>query len=294
MENSYKFKVAGHVFGVVLPEGLTAGEVLQPYLPFIYNGESEQIFSLHMEFTDDLPSLYSGWEMENMNDEAPYFWLLKRDGKLRYGFSYSSRHPDFVMITADDFSDTVVYVPRTRNEGLISFSLSNALMLMYTFRTSQHDTLMTHASVIRYKDEGYMFLGRSGTGKSTHSRMWLENIEGATLLNDDNPIVRVVDGEVLIYGSPWSGKTPCYKNEVVPLKGVVRIVRAPHNKAVRLGPLQAYASLKPSCSCMKWDSASTDALHKTVETVISKVACWNMECLPDAEAARTCRASVTR
>ncbi len=292
MENSYKFKVAGHVFEAVLPEGLTSEEVLQPYLPFAHNEDSEPVFTLRLEFTGDVASLYSGWELENMNDEAPYFWLLKKEGGLRYGFSYSKEHPDFVMDTADDFSSAVVYAPRIK--GLVEFSLNNALMLMYTFRTSKDNTLMTHASVIRYNDEGYMFLGRSGTGKSTHSRMWLENIEGATLLNDDNPIVRVVDGEVYIYGSPWSGKTPGYKNEVVPLKGVVRIVRAPHNKAVRLGTLQAYASLKPSCSCMRWDRESTDALHKTVEKVISKVACWNMECLPDPDAARTCRASVTR
>ncbi len=293
MGNSYKFKVAGHVFEAGLPEGLTAEDVLQPYLPFIYEEDSEPIFALSMEYTDDLPSLYSGWELENMNEEAPYFWLMKKEGKLRFGFSYSKNHPDFVMITAEDFSDTVVYVPKQAPKNLIEFSLSNALMLMYTFRTSPYDTLMTHASVIRYKDEGYMFLGRSGTGKSTHSRMWLNNIEGASLLNDDNPIVRIVDGNAYIYGSPWSGKTPCYKNEVVPLKAVVRIVRAPYNKAVRLSPLQSYASLKPSCSCMKWDSASSDALHRTVEKVISKVACWNMECLPDADAARTCHDSVT-
>ncbi len=293
MGNSYKFKVAGHVFEAVLPDGLTAEAVLRPYLPFTYEGPEENLFSIRLEYTDDLASLYSGWKYESMNTEAPYFWILEKDGKHRYGFSYSSSHPDFVMMTADDFSDAVVYVPSSKHKSLTEFSLSNAMMLMYTFRSSPYETLMTHASVIRYEDGGYMFLGRSGTGKSTHSRMWLENISGASLLNDDNPIVRVVDGKAYIYGSPWSGKTPCYKNEVVPLKGVVRIVRAPHNRAVRLNPLQAYASLKPSCSCMKWDRDSNDNLHSTVEKVISMVPCWNMECLPDPDAARVCRDAVT-
>ncbi len=293
MGNSCKFKVAGHAFEAVLPEGLTAEDVLQPYLPFVCRDEEELLFSIRLEFTDDLESFYSGWNLKCMNEEAPYFWILEREGCYRYGFSYSSKHPDFVMLTADDFSDAVVYVPSGKSKNLTEFSLSNAMMLMYTFRSSPYDTLMTHASVIRYEDGGYMFLGRSGTGKSTHSRMWLENIEGAALLNDDNPIVRVIDGKAYIYGSPWSGKTPCYKNESVPLKGVVRIVRAPHNKAVRLHPLQAYASLKPSCSCMKWDKASTDNLHNTVEKVISKVPCWNMECLPNPDAAHVCRDAVT-
>ncbi len=294
MENSYRFKVAGHVFEAVLPEGLTAETVLQPYLPFRFDTDEAPLFSLRMEFTDDLPSLYDGWEMEYMNEESPYFWILRKGENKRFGFSYSMKHPDFVMITTEDYSSAVAYIPSSAPQPLVEFSLTNAMMLLFTFRTSPYETLMTHASVIRYQDGGYMFLGRSGTGKSTHSRMWLENIEGASLLNDDNPIVRIIDGEVLIFGSPWSGKTPCYKNEVVPLKAVVRIVRAPHNRAVRLRPLQAYASLKPSCSSMRWDRAATDHLHKTVEKVISKVACWNMECLPDADAASVCRDSVTQ
>ncbi len=292
MGNSYIFKVAGHVFKAVLPEGLTAEDVLQPYLPFIFNDIDKPLFTLRMEYTGDLPSYWEGREMECMNEEAPYFWILKKGEKMRFGFSCSSDHPDFVMITADDYSEATAYVPVSAPKSLIEFSLTNAMMLMYTFRTAPYDTLMTHASVIRYEEGGYMFLGRSGTGKSTHSRMWLNNIEGASLLNDDNPIVRVIDGEAFVFGSPWSGKTPCYKNEVVPLKGVVRIVRAPHNKAVRLKPLQSYASLKPSCSCMRWDKTSTDFLHGTLEKVVSIVPCWNMECLPDADAARVCRDAV--
>ncbi len=294
MGNSYKYKVAGHIFSVTLPAGLTQEEVLKPYLPFAHRSDESALFSLRMEFTDNLPAYAEDYNMECMNDEAPYFWLMEKDGSLRFGFSNNEAHPDFIMQAADDFSDAVMYVPHASPSHLIEFSLSNGLMLMYTFRTSPYDTLMTHASVIRYDNEGYMFLGRSGTGKSTHSRLWLENIEGATLMNDDNPIVRVIDGMTYIYGSPWSGKTPCYKNEVVPLKGIIRISQAPYNRIHRLPALKAYASLKPSCSSMKWDAASSDYLHRTVEKVISTVPCWLLECLPDADAARTCREAVTR
>ena len=57
-----------------------------------------------------------------------------------------------------------------------------------------------------------MLLGKSGTGKSTHSRLWLKYIPDTKLLNDDNPAVRIMDNNtIMIYGTPWSGKTPCYK-----------------------------------------------------------------------------------
>ena len=98
----------------------------------------------------------------------------------------------------------------------------------------------------------------------------------------------------MVFGTPWSGKTHCYKNESVPLKAVVRLSQAPYNKISRNIPLQAYASLMPACSCMRWDRISTEALHRTVEKVISKVRCWHLECLPDADAAYTCHKAVTQ
>ncbi len=293
MENSYKFKVAGHIFMVTLPEGLAAEAVLRPYLPFMVQTDEAPIYTLRLEYSDDLKSLDTGEVKECLNDEAPYFWIFEKEGKLSFGFSYTKKHPDCIMFTAEDYSDGIVYVPRAFADRLTEFSVSNAMMLMFTFRTSGSDTLMTHSSVIRYNDEGYMFLGRSGTGKSTHSSLWLKHIEGSSLLNDDNPVIRLVDGKAYIFGTPWSGKTPCYKNEVVPLKAIVRLSQAPYNKVTRLSTLQSYASLLPSCSCMKWDRTATDSLHKSVEKVIVQVPCWHLECLPDADAAQTCFNAVT-
>ena len=85
---------------------------------------------------------------------------------------------------------------------------------------------------------GYAFLGKSGTGKSTHSQLWLRYLEGYELLNDDHPIIRLVNDEVIIYGSPWSGKTPCYKNKQARLKAVVRLEQASENKIIILCPVK--------------------------------------------------------
>ena len=295
MENMHKYVVAGHAFAVTLPDGYTKEEHLAPYEPFLCTDDTVQpLFALRVEFVDDLHDVDPGQLKEVMNDEAPYFWLFESGaGVYNSGFSYSKSHPDCILKPSADYSDNVVYIPHRYASRLLEFSLSNAMMLLYTFNTSAYDTLMIHASVIAYRGAGYVFLGRSGTGKSTHSRLWLENIEGTYLLNDDNPVIRVIDGEVMVYGSPWSGKTPCYRNEVMPLGGVVRLSQAPYNKITRFVPLQAYASLMPACSCMRWDRRSTDALHKTVESVIKVVPGWHLECLPDADAAHTCCSTIT-
>lgn len=294
MENSYKYLVAGHAFSVSLPDGFSKEEHLSPYEPFLCSDESvHPLFHLRVEFVDDLHDVAPGEVKDVMNDEAPYFWLFEEpDGKYNFGFSYTKSRPDCILKPFENYTDNVVYLTRDNAERIMEFSLSNALMLLYTFNTTPYETLMIHASVIAYKEGGYVFLGRSGTGKSTHSRLWLENIEGSWLLNDDNPVIRVIDGAVNIYGTPWSGKTPCYKNVVLPLKGVVRLSQAPYNEIQKLNPLKSYASLMPACSCMRWDRRSTDALHKTVEKVITRVNCWHLDCLPDADAAFTCNAAV--
>lgn len=288
-----KYDVAGHLFEVQLPDSIEAGKYLSAYLPFVTERADSPLFTLRVEYVDDLKTVDPGIKKECLNDEAPYFWIFDKDGKYNFGFSYSKSRPECILIPSADFRESVVYIPSSMLESVTDFALSNSMMLLYTFCTSPYETLMVHASVIRHNGGGYMFLGRSGTGKSTHSRLWLNHIDDAVLLNDDNPVIRVVDGEAVVYGTPWSGKTPCYKNESVPLKAIVRLSQAPYNKITRNIPLKAYASLMPACSCMRWERASTDALHRTVEKVITKVRCWHLECLPDADAAYTCHKAVT-
>ena len=286
------FNVAGHVFQVCLPVSLDSQSVLKSYQPFACGHSSDPLFTLSLEFVDDLANVQVGEVKECLNDEPPYFWMFSRDGKYDFGFSYSRSHPDCIVAVSDDFSNAVVHVSSGKPDRYISFAVDNALMLMYAARSIAYDTLLIHASVIRHSDAGYVFLGKSGTGKSTHSRLWIENIAGTVLLNDDNPVVRVHGDDVTVYGTPWSGKTPCYRNENVPLKAFVRLSQAPYNRIGRLPILNSYASLLPSCSCMRWDRASTDALHSAVEKVVGKVGGWHLECLPDAEAALLCSSEI--
>ena len=295
MEKMNKYTVAGHTFGVTLPEGFSQEEYLQPYLPFVADESAEPLFTVKLALSQTLKELEPGSVRECLNDEAPYFWMFEKEGgHYNFGFSYTKNRPDCLVIPSADFKDAVVYVPSVYAERLAEFALSNAMMLLYTFNTTPLDTLMVHASVVAHDGGAYMFLGRSGTGKSTHSSLWLKNIDDTYLLNDDNPVIRVEGDKVNIYGSPWSGKTPCYKNEVLPLNAFVRLSQAPHNIIKKLPLLQSYASLMPACSCMRWDRKSTDALHKTVERVVSSVAGWHLECLPDADAAHVCHSAVKK
>ena len=173
------------------------------------------------------------------------------------------------------------------------FALNNALMLLFTFSSAHKGLLEMHSSVVMNDGRGYMFLGKSGTGKSTHSSLWLKHIPGCELLNDDNPILRLMpDGSARVYGSPWSGKTPCYKAMDVPVGAVVRLRQAPFNKIERLSPLQAYASLMSSASGFRPFKELADGWHRTLEGLCAKVPCYTLDCLPDQAAAELCHSTV--
>ncbi len=162
-----------------------------------------------------------------------------------------------------------------------------ALWIAYGVATLPFQTIAIHTSVIQYKERTVLFLGESGTGKSTHTRLWRENIEGAVLLNDDSPMLRIIDGKPWMFGSPWSGKTPCYKNESYPLAACVRLSQAPHNKIRRLSIPQAYAAIHPSCPPdFAYDDTLYDYISETLSDVLGQIPVYHLECLPDADAAR--------
>lgn len=166
---------------------------------------------------------------------------------------------------------------------------------------TQHSAIAIHSSAIECNGRVVLFLGESGTGKSTHTRLWRENIEGARLLNDDSPIVRMVDGRAIIYGSPWSGKTPCYKNLSYPIAAFCRLSQAPYNKITRLSTIAAIGAVLPSTPPQfAHDGALQDSICSTLGGLLRCVPAYHLACLPNSEAAELsyktmiCDAEATR
>lgn len=196
------------------------------------------------------------------------------------------------MRTNGDFSRIEISPFGTYAEQL--FGLGNALMIAYAFSAAYYGTLLIHASVIRNNNRGYLFLGKSGTGKSTHSRLWLTHIPGSDLLNDDNPAIRVLsDDLVKVYGTPWSGKTPCYRNLSVPIGAFVRLEQYPANIIEKERPIQSYSSILSSVSSMIWDKPSYQHILSTTEKVVRNVSTFYLKCKPDQEAAELSFKTIT-
>lgn len=281
----YTYKVGGHVFSVTDHCGAFDNSLICSCAPFAFDDvhEGDRLFSM---------SICSG--IEHQTDASSFIGDFDGGSVTFSVYSQPSGGCCFVikapsgdeccrLIAASDFSSSNVYL--TGRHELWNMGVKNSLMVMYAFAASGSDTLLMHSSVVMNSGNGYLFLGKSGTGKSTHTRLWLENIPGSELMNDDNPVVRVIDGAVRVYGSPWSGKTPCYRNIDVPVGAFVMLEQKPYNRIARMNVIESFAAMISSCSSIKWDKRIYDSICSTIGSVLEKVPVYKLECLPDREAA---------
>ena len=286
------YTVAGHTF-VVRMSDEEKGIALPSYEPFAVEKDDTCGLLFALTVDDAFYPSAKGELIGEFDCGAADFGVYRlADGTYQMLVSPPGGQYCGLMQASPDFKEAVI---ATRGEdSLRTFAVNNALMLMYAFASAGMGTLLVHASVIKNSDRGYLFLGKSGTGKSTHSGLWLKHIAGSELLNDDNPVVRIDDEGATVYGSPWSGKTPCYKNDCVRIGAFVQIRQKPENHIVREQPLQAFAVLLPSMSTMKWDERVYGGICDSVGRLIERVPLYTLGCRPDKEAAEVCHTAVTK
>ena len=267
----------------------------QQYAPFETGEEGPALFTLRVcaDSPEWIEKDRAEWTSVVVVDEIlPYYYGYTFGEWTVYEYFPAEGISAGLFVMNRDFTEGTYY-PRPRIGAKTTLmQVNTSLMIQYTFATAGRDTLLLHASVIRYEGLAHLFFGVSGTGKSTHSRLWLTYVPGCDLMNDDNPVIRFEDGRLMVYGSPWSGKTLCYRNVVAPVRALVRLEQAPVNRIGRLHALDAYASVIAAVSTIRWNPVIMDRLIPTVERVAMNEPCWRLECRPDAEAVEVCRAGV--
>ena len=288
--NARRYQVALHLFEVSqnISENFFA-DCMDNYAPFATEKAGEGLFLMRVEYGES-----PAYTEELCQDEEGQQIVCGLTAGQNSVFDFRlQKKKTGVLVCSKDYKTATLFIPQGTAAALLKFAVNNALMVLYAIASAPYNTALFHAAVVNYEGKGYMFLGKSGTGKSTHARLWLKYNEGSELLNDDNPVVRIEkdaegNGVTRVYGSPWSGKTPCYKNEVYPLGGFVMLSQAPYNKIERLRGVRAYAVLVPCISGKRWESVIADGLHKTENALAMNVPVWYLECLPDEDAAKLC------
>ncbi len=146
-----------------------------------------------------------------------------------------------------------------------------------------YDVLLIHGSAIAVDGKGYLFTARTGTGKSTHTRLWRQVFGSrAVMVNDDKPFLQFTESGIFLCGAPWSGKHGLDTNITVPLQGICILERGAENAITPVSADAAAAFLCHQCQ------APMDAEKLPLFTRLTKrlpaVPLWHMRCTVSEEA----------
>ena len=149
----------------------------------------------------------------------------------------------------------------------------------------QDDILLMLGAVVAVDGQAYLFTARSGTGKTTHTRLWMQQFgDRAVMVNGDKPLLHVTNTGVTVYGTPWDGKEHLSRNIACPLKAVCILTRSETNHIERISPKEALTML---CQ-QSYRPAQPAALRKTlalVDLLSSSVSLYKLGCNMEPEAA---------
>lgn len=164
----------------------------------------------------------------------------------------SEDNPDIMIsISKDD-----IEAEKDRNKNCTTFAKDSYLETMAVYRKIceallTYDIFLMHGAVVAYQEYAYMFTAESGTGKTTHIKKWLKNLNDAYVVNGDKPLIRMTETKAVACGTPWCGKEQMGTNTMVPLKAIVIMERGEDNtiEEISLGkafPFLLYQTYQPN------------------------------------------------
>ena len=172
--------------------------------------------------------------------------------------------------------------PRVFTDPFLERAAIQRAFAEYLFR---YDILLFHGSAVAVDGAGYLFTAHSGTGKSTHTRLWREVLgDRAVMVNDDKPFLEIKADRVWLHGSPWSGKHGLDANICVPLNGICILERGKENAIRPATAEEAFAMLQKQ-AYEPLNTASGTAFLTLVETLSQKVPLWKLACNKEPQAA---------
>lgn len=141
-------------------------------------------------------------------------------------------------------------------------------------RMLQYDGLLLHGAAVAVDGETYLFLAKSGVGKSTRVQRWLEVFGArAQVVNGDKPIVRRVDGIWYACGTPWSGKEGQSTPGMFPLKALCFLERSEENTVVPMDMDEAIGRIFHQV-LMPTEETEQDRFFALLEGLLTEVPCY--------------------
>ncbi|MFH0812090.1 MAG: hypothetical protein V2A69_04525 [Pseudomonadota bacterium] len=278
LSKEVKIGIAGVVISVV-PEGAFPGFGFDDaYRSFITEDEPEVILRLHYgELVDD-------YDLgEKIFDSDSTWSFHRRNGKYVLRICYFSENstPDRIAILEPDFRRGEVYISNRSNEPITLNPLLYpfAELLMINLLSLDRGTLI-HACGISDGSQGILFVGTSGAGKSTLAHFWKDR-KDVTVLSDDRIIIRKMDGQFWMYGTPWHGDAKACSPERAPLEKIFFLKHAEKNEIKKMTPMEATSRLMVCSFPTFWDKIGMEFTLGFIDELTREVPCYELGFVPD-------------
>lgn len=148
------------------------------------------------------------------------------------------------------------------------------------------DIFLFHGSAIAVDGRAVLFTAKSGTGKSTHTKLWREAFgDRAMMINDDKPLLKVTEDGALVCGTPWDGKHRISTNCIVPLEAICVLERGEKNEICSITARQALPMLMQQSHRSKEPAAIAQMLQ-VINKLSSRVRFYRLRCNMEPEAAQ--------
>lgn len=283
-------RIAHLTVRILIPGGF--GSLLgRSYAPFMVDGQDAPVAGTLEVMASDPASPSGASPVASGFNDLGQSHLFFINGTYTVGISPCPGEPMRFMTFSPDFRRAVLHLHP--GDRWSAFILDSMLRIFFAQIAVLESSFLIHSSAVVTERGAHLFMGRSGTGKSTHSSLWLRTFADCTLLNDDNPLVSLrPDGRAQVSGTPWSGKTPCWVNRTAPLLSMTRLRQAPANRYTPLSDVEAFVSALPGVSVIAHCAHLYDMACSTLGRVTQSAAVGILDCRPDQEAARMCRSNV--
>ena len=214
------------------------------------------------------------------------------DAKLIYAYTervcknyeYSGEEPSkfSVVMTDEDVAKEKALAPEFVEPYLESLALFRKLC---DYCLAHADGIIFHSSAIMVDGKAYLFTAPSGTGKSTHTRLWRELLgDKAVMINDDKPIIRYIDGKFYVYGTPWNGKHHLDTNARAEIKAICKIEQAKENTISKVSTGEMLLTVFNQ-TIRPEDPVLMDKLINLMDKLLTQVELYKLGCNISKEAA---------
>ena len=280
MNQQLLYEIAQHRILIDTSDAEVTAKLIPSFAPF--RVESDEKIDLLIHFSGNTQISIPGRAPDDLMEvDGMQFEVFHQKNTVTVAVSVNDIKHSF-NISADKKRVTT---DLTLLEQYESRFLAYFLRAAYGIAAANHQTIKLHASVIEKGGKALIFMGKSGTGKSTHSRNWLKYVPDCQLLNDDEPILRILnDDSIRVYGAPWSGSTPCYRNAWAEVTAFVRLYQGAENKLAPLKGIHAFASLYQSVAILRSDEENKEKVITIVNDILEQVPIYRLDNRPDREA----------